>query len=481
MTLRIVCLSALALVSVATGAAPPPQPLKLLPADSMLPGGGFVQSGLVQSVAAADLDGDGQAELVTTIEGSADLHVFDVTKGTLVEQWSRDAGVDAGLVRIADMNHDGLPDLLVADRYGDRVGVLINRRDPNQSSPWILSDIYAGSALDGVDVNGDGNPDVVSSFCAADCKSASYVYMALGDGLGGFGPTITHYLPVQAPLAFADLDKDGKADAVTAQCPGGDISAHIDCPLSVTILKGKGDGDFIRGATFPITPAATFGLNSVAIADLNGDENPDIVFTVDRGSSVPETVAGSVITLLGHGDGTFDRGLGGVGGGPDTIGSVATGDLNHDGKLDVAVASTGIGLPGTRILLGRGDGSFDSPVEISQPPFNLALGDVDGNGTLDLVSTEVSLWVTRNETGRCIVPNMIGTRLSRARAFLRAANCSLGRVKRAHSSHVPRGRVSRQSRTRGQDLPGGTRVVVTVSLGKLKSMLPSRRVVRHRR
>ncbi|MDB4433404.1 VCBS repeat-containing protein [bacterium] len=115
---------------------------------------------------------------------------------------------------------------------------------------------------------------------------------------------------------------------------------------------------------------------SVAMGDLNGDGTLDL--------AVPswDFWAGAVAVLLGNGDGTFQSAVDyAVSDGPR---SVAMGDLNGDGALDLAVASGW--SDDVSVLLGHGDGSFESAVDYGagSGPRSVAMGDVNEDGAPDL-------------------------------------------------------------------------------------------------
>jgi hypothetical protein len=168
-----------------------------------------------------------------------------------------------------------------------------------------------------------------------------------------------------------DFNHDGRADLVTA-----DVSHNV-----VGVRLANGDGTFGAARSF----ATGAGPTALAVGDFNHDGQLDVV---------TGNTSGSVSVLLGLGDGTFRPArTSPLPGGPNP-GSFVTGDLNGDGNLDLvattsAVTSARDARDYTRVLLGKGDGSFAAQganLVGTAWPFNVALGDFNGDGRSDLVT-----------------------------------------------------------------------------------------------
>ena len=169
-------------------------------------------------------------------------------------------------------------------------------------------------------------------------------------------------------VGIGDLNGDGRSDLVTANLRANTIS----------VLLNRGDGSFRAKLTY----ATGAFPQAVAIGDLNGDGKPDLV-TAGGGIGNGNTVS----VLLNRGDGTFGDTADYPTGNNAT--SVAIGDLNGDGKPDLAIANFGYGTGNTvSVLLNRGDGSFEPRRDytISDGPISVAIADLNRDGKLDLAT-----------------------------------------------------------------------------------------------
>jgi hypothetical protein len=132
-------------------------------------------------------------------------------------------------------------------------------------------------------------------------------------------------------------------------------------------------GQFLEAPQYPT------GTNpqSVAVGDFNGDGNLDL--------AIANSTSNTVSVLLGKGDGTFSPKVDYATG--NTPQGVAVGDFNGDGHLDLAVTSSASNT--ISVFLGNGDGTFKAKVDYAtgRQPQGVATGDFNGDGHLDLVVT----------------------------------------------------------------------------------------------
>jgi hypothetical protein len=284
-------------------------------------------------------------------------------------------GREPSSVEIADVNRDGKPDLVVANGGSNDVTVLLGDGRggfaPAPDSPFSASKSPNDVAI--ADLNHDGNPDLV--FANHD---TSYLTILLGDGRGGFAPASSspltvHSRPHPHGVAAADVDGDGHLDLVTDSWGEN----------KVTVLFGDGKGGFTSpGTTFDVGPHP---YQRVRAADLSGDGRADIVTTNLDGASVT--------VLLSDGR----RGFTPAPGSPFPAGGkpfgVAIGDVNGDGRLDLVVGNWG-GHPedssfdAVNVLIGDGKGAFSplpgSPLRAGRAPARVAIGDLNGDGIGDI-------------------------------------------------------------------------------------------------
>src|SRR5919197_672103 len=164
----------------------------------------------------------------------------------------------------------------------------------------------------------------------------------------------------------------------------GLLLACVAAALGVAVAAGAAGG---RSPSFaaPRVLAASLDPDAVAIGDLNGDGKPDLAIANSYfDADDDEGQAGTVSIRLGRGDGTFKpRRDYSTGGGPH---SVAIGDLNGDRAPDVAAAVADTDT--LAVLLNNGDGSLRPPVSYAtgDDPFWVAVGDLDGDGKPDLAT-----------------------------------------------------------------------------------------------
>jgi hypothetical protein len=329
-------------------------------------------------VAATDLKGNGKADVVGVLGNYLFVYISsgDGTFASGVSYNLGAASVSATLLSLGDFNGDGKIDVVVTiagDNVPGREIVLLGKGDGTfQATPKtsVGVNILSSSAVVG-DFNGDGKFDLVvsgvSGFCNGSCIGPATTYFLLGNGDGTFKAPAVAFLGGGGPLAAADVNGDGKLDLV------------LESNLSFAqIYLGNGDGTFSNTTNYVLNmpnPYYGSGVNGIAISDFNLDGKLDIA----SGGSVQ----------LGNGNGTF-QGIP-LGVPPNAPGALAIGDFDKDGTPDVALLSSqdvnGTDTFYVYILKNDGTGklSLIDTYTLQDSGIAIVTADFNGDGNLDLV------------------------------------------------------------------------------------------------
>jgi hypothetical protein len=380
-------------------------------------------------VVAVDLNGDGKADLVTANSG-APFGVITANISVLLSNgkslfaartdYAVGSGTDTGAysgIAAADLTGKGNPDLIVPITYAFpyEISILMNKGKGTFDAPVNYSLPTGPIAV----VAGDFNNDHKADIAVANGNGSGSITVLLNSGTGTF-PTYTEYPTNGIPygLAVGDFNKDGNLDIV----------ATNGSPSTVSVLLGNGAGGFAPFAAYPTGSDPI----SVTVGDFNHDGWPDLAVANELGQSVsilinkadgsgtflpkvdytipagPMSIAtGSfrgngtldlvvatnsafpgIMVLLGNNDGTFQTPV------PyDTMNNayaVTVGDFNNDGNLDLAVTivSAGSNFAYVEVMPGAGDGTFGAGVTLATGalPAGIVAADFNGDGSLDLAT-----------------------------------------------------------------------------------------------
>ena len=300
---------------------------------------------------------------------------------------------------IANFNRDGIPDIAVLNYESNDISLLLGRGDGTFAPERRINALLEPFAIAAGDLTNNGIMDLVVVGSTEGPNQQGEVLLGRGDGT--FQPPIPFSIPNDPgfpteTIKLGDFNHDGKLDLVY-----GGYNAYL--------LLGNGDGTF-QAATFLGAPQQ----GALALADLNGDGNLDIVETQpDARLANPP----SVYYALGNGDGTFQQTVSyGAGALPLAVvvadmgsqvtlpdGSTALGP--PDGHPDLIVAdnaaggvsnnAAGAGVPEILVWPGLVNGNgqfagFGGPFALAsaQAPLDLQAADLTGDGTTDIVVAE---------------------------------------------------------------------------------------------
>lgn len=277
---------------------------------------GYLAGLTTKGISLADINGDGKTDILATT-GSGVSFLAGKGDGSFFAPVSVLVSTDVSLIRVADLNSDGFADLIVTHTSTPLVEVRLGNGDGTfqATAPAALTLTAAISDLVTGDFNRDGIPDV-----AIGSTAGQTVSIFIGAGDGSFSAGATYGCDARA-LAAADLNGDGFTDLAT----GG--------AASLSILLGKGDGSF----RLPAVTTVIFGFGQVAVADLDADGIPDLV-----GGGAP-------FSFFGNGDGTFRQGNGITS--PADVVTLA--DFNGDGIPDIATSASSVQGIGIVVSYGK--------------------------------------------------------------------------------------------------------------------------------
>jgi len=325
-------------------------------------------------IVAADVDGDGRLDLVTT-EVSANLvSVFrnlatpgSLSSNSFAPRVSFSVGSGPRALAVADLDGDGRPEIVSANYGSSTVSILRNVSSPGQISSNSFAprlDLPTGSGTHGLalaDLDGDGKPDIATANAAANTISllrnlatpGSLTSASFAPAVVLAGPTYPHF------LRAADLDGDGKLELILTSYMGQSVSVYLNraTPGTLTPLSFAPRVEFALGARG----------HTISIGDLNGDSKPDVVVDCE----IPDRVC--VFQNLGV-PGSFTSGSFAarvdLPGGYNVWGS-SVGDLDGDSRPDILVANS----YDNNISIYRNLGSL--PPTITQQPTtqSVVLGD----------------------------------------------------------------------------------------------------------
>ncbi|AWI26464.1 FG-GAP-like repeat-containing protein [Flavobacterium pallidum] len=383
-------------------------------------------SGDIRDICFSDMDADGDLDFLTATNIDNNIKLYKNTFGTgtytpsIITKF-----IDGGrVVRADDIDGDGDKDIIGASYWDSKISWFENKDGQGDfhNTQRVVSDtMHGASAVCTGDLNGDGFTDIL----ATSYLDNSVMWFKNTDGLGTFASPqiIDNDLYTALNVFTADIDDDGDLDVIASGHGKIKLYKNVDglgsfgTPIVIDAmgnsntydidfgdLDGDGDLDMAAGFSYGVfyyrnldgqgtysarQPIAgyQYATYSVKIADFNNDGDNDIVFT---GQNTNVSDAPYLRWSENNGSGTF--------GGNHLITTliatpknIIAADIDNDGDTDVASADAGNGGVLAWYSNTDGQGNFENTQQIISQGLNspnyLFAADIDGNDTLDIVST----------------------------------------------------------------------------------------------
>jgi hypothetical protein len=322
---------------------------------------------------AAQIIGDAAVDLMLVARGDRSVRLFPGTQaGTLDAPVKIVIGADMRDVTTADVNADGIPDLVATGHFDNamfvRLGTGANQFAPQTAYPlrnhghFVLRANLNGDAFDDVVAvhDGSGQPIYVTAFLGSPSGTLARAWEA---GTASY---------TARGASRGDFDGNGRTDLAVAVA---------DNRASALMFSGQGDGTFGPATIIPSLSSDSLlsdGTASIATGDLDRDGRDDLVLT--RQDAANELV---VRLAASHFSAPVRIPL------PSPI-AVAVGDVNGDGILDAVAANLEHGS--ISLLLGTGNGTLMAQrvVALGQSPAWIVVADLNGDGLGDVVAADLA-------------------------------------------------------------------------------------------
>lgn len=367
-----------------------------------------------------DVDGDRVSDVVTSAPtfgaagqpvGPGKVYLYSGRTGKQIWTVTGQAGetLGTGLEGAGDVNRDGVPDVIAGAPGGDRAYVYSGRDGAVllTLAPTDSGESFGQSAAGAGDQNGDGYADLVVGAPSSRARGAgagrAYVFS------GRNGSVLKIFEGERAGDAFGSIvagEKAGVRSPISVGAPGagpnhrGRVSVYLGLALVPTFVIEADETGAALGAMF-----------TSIVGDVDGDKVPD-VYATDYSNAANGPSTGRIYVYSGATGKPIRRLTGERAGDGFGIGSADVGDVNGDGFADLVVGAwqfSGAAQSGGKVYLYSGkDGALLRAItgKVAGETFGFdatGIGDVDGDGIVDLLLTSTWSNVKGFQSGRMFV------------------------------------------------------------------------------
>jgi len=420
----------------------------------------FTTGGSPYSVCIGDFNGDGKLDIAVANQGDNTVSVLlnTTTPGVTTPSFSTKTDFTTGshpwTVSIGDLNGDGKLDMAVANCGDATISVLLNTTAPGAATPTFSTkkDFITGANPMSVsigDLNGDGKLDIAAAIYGSNAVSVFLNTTTPGATTPTFSAR-TDFTTGTMPssVSIGDFNGDGKNDMAVANHSSTSVSVFLNTTtIGVATPSFSDKSDFTTGTNPVSVSTGDFngdGMNDIAVTNYNSNTVSVFLNTTAPGATTPSfstktdfTTGSSPISVsIGdfNGDGKLDMAVANEAGYVSVLlnttspgaatptfsaktdfptgtnpWSVAIGDFNEDGKLDMAVANYSSGTVSVFLNTtapGATTPSFSSKTDFTTGdwPYSVSIGDLNGDGMNDIAvanyhSNTVSVFLNTTAPG----------------------------------------------------------------------------------